>query len=59
MNAAGNAGVHIVARRRHAEQDLASLPQVGDEIAKANNLQPTARLNVGDRLIIPGIAHPR
>ena len=51
----GNSGVHVVA----AGETLSKISHlygktVGD-ICKANNIQATARLNVGDRLIIPGV----
>jgi murein DD-endopeptidase MepM/ murein hydrolase activator NlpD len=53
---AGSAGVHVVA----AGDTLSKIARlyhkpVGD-IAKANNLQSTTTLNVGERIVIPGAA---
>jgi murein DD-endopeptidase MepM/ murein hydrolase activator NlpD len=55
---AGTPGVHVVAAgdtlskiARHYHKSVA-------EIAKANNLQTTATLSVGDRLVIPGVQAP-
>jgi murein DD-endopeptidase MepM/ murein hydrolase activator NlpD len=52
---AGNPGVHVVA----AGETLSKIARlygksVGD-IAKANNIQPTASLKIGERLVIPGV----
>jgi murein DD-endopeptidase MepM/ murein hydrolase activator NlpD len=52
---AGSPGVHVVA----AGDTLSRISRVYhkpvSEIAKANNIQATATLNVGDRLVIPGV----
>jgi murein DD-endopeptidase MepM/ murein hydrolase activator NlpD len=55
---AGTPGVHVVAAgdtlskiARHYHKSVA-------EIAKANNIQTTATLSVGDRLVIPGVQAP-
>jgi murein DD-endopeptidase MepM/ murein hydrolase activator NlpD len=54
VNAAGNAGVHVVAVGDTLSKISHRYHKPVNEIAKANNIQPTATLNVGDRLIIPG-----
>jgi murein DD-endopeptidase MepM/ murein hydrolase activator NlpD len=54
VNAAGNAGVHVVAAGDTLSKISHRYHKSVNEIAKANNVQPTATLNVGDRLIIPG-----
>jgi murein DD-endopeptidase MepM/ murein hydrolase activator NlpD len=54
MTASGNAGVHVVA----PGETLSSIARLYNKpvgaIAKANNIQAHARLNMGDRLVIPG-----
>jgi murein DD-endopeptidase MepM/ murein hydrolase activator NlpD len=54
VNAAGNSGVHVVAAGDTLSKISHHYHKSVNEIAKANNIQPTATLNVGDRLIIPG-----
>jgi murein DD-endopeptidase MepM/ murein hydrolase activator NlpD len=54
VNAAGNAGVHVVAVGDTLSKIAHHYHKPVNEIAKANNIQPTATLNVGERLIIPG-----
>ena len=54
VNAAGNSGVHVVAAGDTLSKISHHYHKPVNEIAKANNIQPTATLNVGDRLIIPG-----
>jgi murein DD-endopeptidase MepM/ murein hydrolase activator NlpD len=54
VNAAGNQGVHVVAVGDTLSKISHRYHKSVNEIAKANNIQPTATLNVGDRLIIPG-----
>ena len=54
VNAAGNAGVHVVAVGDTLSKIAHHYHKPVNEIAKANNIQPTAPLNVGERLIIPG-----
>jgi murein DD-endopeptidase MepM/ murein hydrolase activator NlpD len=51
----GNAGVHIVAAGENLTKISRLYGKSVSEIAKANNIQVTARLNVGDRLVIPGV----
>ena len=51
-NAAGN--VHVVAAGDTLSKIAHRYHKSASEIAKANNIQPTATLNVGDRLTIPG-----
>jgi murein DD-endopeptidase MepM/ murein hydrolase activator NlpD len=51
---AGNAGVHVVVTGDTLSKISHRYHKPVNEIAKANNIQPTATLNVGDRLIIPG-----
>jgi murein DD-endopeptidase MepM/ murein hydrolase activator NlpD len=53
--AAGNAGVHVVAAGDTLSKISHRYHKSVNEIAKANNIQPTATLNVGDRLVIPGM----
>src|SRR5262249_23100915 len=50
----GNPGVHIVAAGENLTKISRLYGKSVGEIAKANNIQVTARLNVGDRLVIPG-----
>jgi murein DD-endopeptidase MepM/ murein hydrolase activator NlpD len=54
VNAAGNAGVHVVAAGDTLSKISHRYHKSVNEIAKANNIQPTATLNVGDRITIPG-----
>jgi murein DD-endopeptidase MepM/ murein hydrolase activator NlpD len=51
---AGNASVHVVAAGDTLSKIAHRYHKSVNEIAKANNIQPTATLNVGDRLTIPG-----
>jgi len=53
-NAAGNQNVHVVAAGDTLSKISHRYHKSINEIAKANNVEPTATLNVGDRLIIPG-----
>ena len=50
----GNGGVHVVAAGDTLSKIAHRYHKPVNEIAKANNIQPTATLNVGDRLTIPG-----
>jgi murein DD-endopeptidase MepM/ murein hydrolase activator NlpD len=50
----GNGSVHVVAAGDTLSKIAHRYHKSVSEIAKANNLQPTATLNVGDRLTIPG-----
>jgi murein DD-endopeptidase MepM/ murein hydrolase activator NlpD len=52
---AGNPGVHVVAPGDTLSRISRLYHKGVNEIAKANNIQPTATLNVGDRLVIPGV----
>jgi murein DD-endopeptidase MepM/ murein hydrolase activator NlpD len=54
VNPAGNPGVHVVAAGDTLSKISHRYHKSVNEIAKANNIQPTATLNVADRLIIPG-----
>jgi murein DD-endopeptidase MepM/ murein hydrolase activator NlpD len=51
---AANSGVHVVAAGDTLGKISHRYHKSINEIAKANNIQPTATLNVGDRVIIPG-----
>ena len=51
---ASNAGVHVVASGDTLSKIARRYNKPANEIAKANNIQSTATLNVGDRLVIPG-----
>jgi murein DD-endopeptidase MepM/ murein hydrolase activator NlpD len=51
---AANSGVHVVAAGDTLSKISHRYHKPINEIAKANNIQPTATLNVGDRVIIPG-----
>src|SRR5262249_59247701 len=55
---AGNANVHVVAAGDTLSKIAHRYHKSINEIAKANNIQPTATLNVGDRLTIPGAHAP-
>ena len=50
----GSAGVHVVATGETLSRISRIYGKPVTEIAKANNIDVNARLNVGDRLIIPG-----
>jgi murein DD-endopeptidase MepM/ murein hydrolase activator NlpD len=50
----GSAGVHVVAAGETLSRISRIYGKPATEIAKANNIDVNARLNVGDRLIIPG-----
>ena len=52
---AGNPGVHVVAPGDTLSKISRLYGKPVTEIAKANNIQPSATLNVGDRLVIPGV----
>src|SRR6516164_3168001 len=51
---AGNGSVHVVAAGDTLSKIAHRYHKSVNEIAKANNIQPTATLNLGDRLTIPG-----
>src|SRR4029077_13922543 len=51
---ASSAGVHVVASGDTLSKIARRYNKAANEIAKANNIQSTATLNVGDRLVIPG-----
>ena len=55
---AGNANVHVVVAGDTLSKIAHRYHKSVNEIAKANNIQPTATLNVGDRLTIPGAQAP-
>src|SRR4029450_4572465 len=55
---AGNANVHVVGAGDTLSKIAHRYHKAVNEIAKANNIQPTATLNVGDRLTIPGAQAP-
>jgi len=50
-----NSGVHVVGSGETLSHISRVYGKSVAEIAKANNIQANARLNVGDRLIIPGV----
>jgi murein DD-endopeptidase MepM/ murein hydrolase activator NlpD len=52
---AGNPGVHVVAPGETLSKISRLYRKPLGDIAKANNIQPSAKLNVGDRLVIPGV----
>src|SRR5262249_49819651 len=54
VNGGGNAGVHVVAAGDTLSKISHRYHKSTHEIAKANNIDATATLNIGDRLIIPG-----
>ena len=56
--AAANQNVHVVAAGDTLSKISHHYHKSINEIAKANNIQPTATLSVGDRLIIPGAQAP-
>jgi murein DD-endopeptidase MepM/ murein hydrolase activator NlpD len=53
VHATPNSGVHVVAAGDTLGKISYRYHKPINEIAKANNIQPTATLNVGDRVIIP------
>ena len=53
--AGGHSAVHVVAAGDTLSKVSHRYHKSVNEIAKANNIQPTATLNVGERLIIPGV----
>jgi murein DD-endopeptidase MepM/ murein hydrolase activator NlpD len=55
MSPAGNPGVHVVAPGETLSKISRLYGKPVGELAKANNIPLTARLNVGDRLVIPGV----
>ena len=52
---AGSPGVHVVASGDTLSRISRLYQKPVNEIAKANNIQATTTLNVGDRLVIPGL----
>jgi murein DD-endopeptidase MepM/ murein hydrolase activator NlpD len=54
MSPAGNPGIHVVAPGETLTKISHLYGKKVSEIAKANNIQATAKLNIGDRLMIPG-----
>jgi murein DD-endopeptidase MepM/ murein hydrolase activator NlpD len=55
MSPAGNQGSHVVAQGETLTRISRLYGRTVGEIARANNIQVTAKLTVGDRLIIPGL----
>ncbi len=55
MSPAGSPGVHMVAQGETLSRIARLYKKPMSEIAKANSIQVSARLNVGDRLVIPGV----
>ena len=53
--ATGNPGVHVVAAGETLSKISRLYGKPVNALAKANNIPVNARLNVGDRLIIPGV----
>jgi murein DD-endopeptidase MepM/ murein hydrolase activator NlpD len=53
--ATGNPGVHVVAPGETLSKISRLYGKSVADIAKANNIQPTAALKVGERLVIPGV----
>jgi len=53
--AAGTPGVHVVAAGETLSKISRLYGKPVNELAKANNISVNARLNIGDRLIIPGV----
>ena len=51
----GNPGVHVVARGETLSKISRLYGKSLTDLAKANNIQPSAKLSVGDRLVIPGV----
>jgi murein DD-endopeptidase MepM/ murein hydrolase activator NlpD len=52
--AASNAGVHVVAAGDTLTKIAHRYRKSVAEIVKANNITPAAKLNIGDRILIPG-----
>jgi murein DD-endopeptidase MepM/ murein hydrolase activator NlpD len=52
---AGNPGVHVVAAGENLSKISHLYGKTVGEICKANKIQATAKLNIGDRLVIPGV----
>ncbi len=50
-----NPGVHVVAPGETLSKISRLYGRSLGDLAKANNIQPGAKLNVGDRLVIPGV----
>ena len=55
MSAAGNAAVHVVAPGETLSRISRLYGKPLGELARANHIPVTARLSVGDRLVIPGV----
>jgi murein DD-endopeptidase MepM/ murein hydrolase activator NlpD len=55
ISAAGNPGVHVVAPGETLSKISRLYGKPVSELAKANNIPLATRLNVGDRLVIPGV----
>jgi murein DD-endopeptidase MepM/ murein hydrolase activator NlpD len=55
MSPAGNPGVHVVALGETLSKISRLYGKPVSELARANNIPLTAHLNVGDRLVIPGV----
>jgi murein DD-endopeptidase MepM/ murein hydrolase activator NlpD len=55
MSPAGNPGVHVVAPGETLGKISRLYGKPVSELAKANNIPLATRLNVGDRLVIPGV----
>jgi murein DD-endopeptidase MepM/ murein hydrolase activator NlpD len=49
-----NSGVHVVAAGDTLTKIAHQYGKSVAEIVKANNIQPTGKLNIGDRIVIPG-----
>jgi murein DD-endopeptidase MepM/ murein hydrolase activator NlpD len=54
-SAGGAAGVHVVAPGETLSKISRLYGKSLGDVAKANSIQPGAKLNVGDRLVIPGV----
>jgi murein DD-endopeptidase MepM/ murein hydrolase activator NlpD len=54
MNQAGNPGVHVVASGETLSRIARRYGKPAGDIARANNIQASAALKIGDRLVIPG-----
>jgi murein DD-endopeptidase MepM/ murein hydrolase activator NlpD len=52
---AGNPGVHVVAQGETLSRISRRYGKPVNDIAKANNIQVTSPLKIGDRLMIPGV----
>ncbi len=55
MNQAGNAGVHVVAPGETLSRIARLYGKPAGAIARVNNMQASAMLRPGDRLVIPGV----